>query len=77
MLTGIFFIGVFLSRFLIEYVKNVQVASELQMIERYGMNMGQVLSIPFIVLGVFLVVWALKHPRQKFDFPERYADEER
>lgn len=75
LITGVFFIGIFLPRFLIEYVKNVQVASEYAMIEKYGMNLGQVLSIPFILLGVFLVVWALTHPRQHFKFPDRYAEE--
>ncbi len=75
LITGVFFIGIFLPRFLIEYVKNVQVASEYAMIEKYGMNLGQMLSIPFILLGVFLVVWALTHPRQHFKFPDRYAEE--
>lgn len=75
LITGIFFIGIFLPRFLIEYVKNVQVASEYEMIARYGMNLGQMLSIPFILLGVALVVYALRRPRQHFAFPDRYADE--
>lgn len=75
LITGVFFIGIFLPRFLIEYVKNVQVESEYQMIATYGMNLGQMLSIPFILLGVGLVVWAMTRPRQHFDFPNRYADE--
>ena len=74
LITGIFFIGIFLPRFLIEYVKNVQVESEYEMIARYGMNLGQMLSIPFILLGVFLVVWAMSRPRQHFEFPDRFAD---
>lgn len=74
LITGIFFIGIFLPRFLIEYVKNVQVESEYAMIAKYGMNMGQMLSIPFILLGVFLVIWAMTHPRQHFEFPNRFAD---
>lgn len=75
LITGVFFIGIFLPRFLIEYVKNVQVESEYQMIASYGMNLGQMLSIPFILLGVGLVVWAMTRPRQHFEFPNRYADE--
>ncbi len=75
LITGVFFIGIFLPRFLIEYVKNVQVESEYQMIVTYGMNLGQMLSIPFILLGVGLVVWAMTRPRQHFEFPNRYADE--
>lgn len=75
LITGVFFIGIFLPRFLIEYLKNVQVASEYEMIARYGMNMGQMLSIPFIVLGVALVVWAMVHPRQHWSFPDKFAPE--
>lgn len=80
LITGIFFIGIFLPRFLIEYVKNVQVQSEYDMIARYGINMGQALSIPFILLGVFLVIWALTHPKVHFSFPNKFApdpDEEK
>lgn len=76
LITGVFFIGIFLPRFLIEYVKNVQVSSEYEMIARYGMNLGQMLSIPFIALGVFLVVWALVHPRQHWQFPDKFPPEE-
>ena len=75
LMTGIFFIGTFLPRFLIEYVKNVQVESEYSMIAQYGINMGQMLSIPFILIGLGLVAWALSHPRQHWDFPNRFAPE--
>ncbi len=75
LITGVFFIVIFLPRFVIEYVKNVQVSSEYEMIARYGMNMGQVLSIPFVLIGIFLVVWAMTHPRVHFDFPNKFADE--
>ena len=77
LITGVFFLGIFVPRFLIEYVKNVQVQSEYEMIARYGMNLGQMLSIPFILIGVFLVVWAMTHPRQHWTFPNRFADEEK
>ena len=75
LMTGIFFIGIFLPRFLIEYVKNVQVESEYSMIAQYGINMGQMLSIPFILIGIGLVAWAVSHPRQHWDFPNRFAPE--
>lgn len=75
LITGIFFIGIFLSRFVIEYVKNVQEDFELQMIADYGINMGQLLSIPFILLGIFLVIYAIKRPRQKWNYPNKFADE--
>ncbi|MBP5373485.1 MAG: prolipoprotein diacylglyceryl transferase [Bacteroidales bacterium] len=51
---GIFFIVCFGSRFLIEFVKNPQVDFERDML----LNMGQLLSIPFVLLGIGLLVWA-------------------
>lgn len=75
LITGIFFLGIFVPRFLIEYVKNVQVQSEYEKIARYGMNLGQMLSIPFIIIGVCLVIWAMAHPRQHWTFPNKFADE--
>ena len=51
---GIFFIVCFGSRILIEFVKNPQVAFEENMV----LNMGQILSIPFVLLGIGCLVWA-------------------
>ncbi|MDE7342899.1 MAG: prolipoprotein diacylglyceryl transferase, partial [Muribaculaceae bacterium] len=56
LITGVFFIGIFVPRFLIEYLKNVQVSSEYEMIAHYGMNLGQMVSLPFIIIGIVLVV---------------------
>ena len=75
LLTGVFFIGIFLPRFLIEYIKNVQVEKEIGMIEQYGINMGQLLSIPFIIIGIFLVILALSRPRQHWTFPNKFPEE--
>ncbi|MDE6048255.1 MAG: prolipoprotein diacylglyceryl transferase, partial [Paramuribaculum sp.] len=68
---GVFFIGIFLPRFLIEFIKNDQVDFEATM----TLNMGQLLSIPFILAGVILIIWAMTHPKVKIDFPNRFADE--
>ncbi len=76
LITGIFFIGVFLPRFLIEYIKRVQEPWEINMISQCGINMGQALSIPFILLGVGLVIWAMTHPRQHWEFPDKFPPEE-
>ena len=51
---GIFLIVCFGSRFLIEFIKNDQVAFEANM----TLNMGQLLSIPFVLLGIGLLVYA-------------------
>ena len=49
---GVFFIGCFGMRFLIEFIKEDQEAFEQGML----LNMGQILSIPFILAGIFFVV---------------------
>lgn len=51
MLFGVGLIGIFLSRFVIEYIKNPQKSFELDM----DLMMGQWLSIPFIILGAAMV----------------------
>ena len=53
---GVFLI--FVSRFFIEYIKNPQEEFELNM----SLLMGQWLSIPFILLGIVMMVWALRRP---------------
>ena len=53
---GFFLIILFGTRFLIEFIKNPQVDFEQHMV----LNMGQLLSIPFIVAGVVILWRALK-----------------
>lgn len=55
LLFGLFLILVFGTRFLIEFVKEPQVQFEVGMI----INMGQILSIPFILAGIGFIGWAL------------------
>jgi phosphatidylglycerol---prolipoprotein diacylglyceryl transferase len=62
LLSGIFFIMVFTARFFIEFIKEDQEAFESAM----SLNMGQWLSIPFVLGGIFLVVRALKLPEKKY-----------
>lgn len=69
---GVFFIGIFVPRFLIEFIKNNQVDFEQGM----ALNMGQWLSIPFIIIGIALVVYAFSRPKVHIDFPNRFADED-
>lgn len=70
---GVFFVGTFLSRFFIEFIKNDQVGFEENMV----INMGQCLSIPFVIIGLILIVRALIRPRIHIDYPNRYADEKK
>ena len=56
---GLFLLVCFGSRFLIEFIKEPQVEFEKTM----ALNMGQLLSIPFIIIGIFFLFWAF---RKKF-----------
>lgn len=51
-LLGVFFIMVFTSRFFIEFIKENQVDFENSML----LNMGQILSAPVILVGLYLVL---------------------
>lgn len=74
---GIFFIVLFGMRFLIEFIKEDQVAFEAGM----ALNMGQWLSIPFILIGVGLLVYSYVkkqpmeavHPQKPKAQPTHYA----
>jgi len=54
---GVFLLGIFGTRFLLEFIKLNQEAFEGGMI----LNMGQILSIPFIVWGVWLIYDSKNH----------------
>ena len=60
LLIGIAMIMIFASRFFIEFIKEVQVSSEIMMRENTGLILGQWLSIPFVLWGVWLVWNALR-----------------
>lgn len=59
LILGVALTIIFVSRFLFEFLKNVQEPFEMRMITTIGMNMGQVLSVPFIVWGCWLIWHAL------------------
>lgn len=60
LLFGVGLIGVFFTRFLLEFLKTEQEAFEVG----WWLDMGQWLSIPFIVLGGWMIVRALKRPAE-------------
>ena len=74
---GLFFIGCFGSRFLIEFIKEPQVGFENEM----ALNMGQWLSIPFVLLGIGLLIYSfvkkqpaeIVHPQKPTQKPTSYA----
>lgn len=51
---GLFLVGCFGMRFLIEFIKEPQVGFE----ETMALDMGQILSIPFIIAGIVLLILA-------------------
>ena len=66
---GVFLIGIFLPRLLIEFVKNNQVEWEADMM----LNMGQILSIPFIIAGICLIISSRSRPKVHLDLPDTFA----
>lgn len=73
LITGVFFVILFTARFLIEYIKNPQEDFEVGMI----LNMGQILSIPFIIAGIILWIRAMKNPRVPIDYKNELAPEDK
>lgn len=61
LLFGVGLIGIFLSRFFLEFIKNDQVDFEADM----ALNMGQLLSIPFVIVGIIFVIKGLKSKPQE------------
>lgn len=58
-ITGVFIVLLFASRFAIEFVKNNQVAFE----DALTLNLGQVLSLPMIFTGIVIIILAFRHPQ--------------
>ena len=53
---GVFLIGIFGSRFVLEFIKNNQEVFESNL----SLNMGQILSLPFIIWGIWLIIRSFK-----------------
>lgn len=60
-LFGVAMIGIFLTRFFIEFLKERQVEFE----ESMALDMGQLLSIPFILLGIYMIARSFWCPEVK------------
>ncbi|TKT89689.1 prolipoprotein diacylglyceryl transferase [Dyadobacter frigoris] len=61
LLVGVFFVWVFTLRFLYEFLKENQEAFEAN----YALNMGQILSIPVVILGLYFIIQSRKNALQK------------
>lgn len=61
LLFGVAMIGIFLTRFFIEFLKERQESFE----DGWALDMGQLLSIPFIIFGIYMIVRAMLRPEVK------------
>lgn len=61
LLFGLFLASVFFARFIIEFVKEPQVDFEKAM----SLNMGQLLSIPFVIAGVGFIIYSYINRKAK------------
>lgn len=67
---GVWLEIVFFTRFVLEFIKNDQEAFEAD----HLLNMGQILSIPFVIWGIWLIIRALRSPMIP-EHPEYYIPE--
>lgn len=70
---GIFLIMLFGFRFLVEYIKLPQVAFEKGM----PLDMGQILSIPFVLAGIVILFWSIKKGRSPYREIKKWAPKSR
>lgn len=71
---GIFLIVLFVARFLIEFLKNSQESWE----DAMTFNMGQWLSVPFIITGIVMLILSLKYQLgRKLDLSKLVQKEEK
>lgn len=59
---GVAMVMIFVGRFLVEFVKNDQVGFE----EGMTLNMGQWLSIPFVIIGIASIIYSFKQPIKEY-----------
>jgi phosphatidylglycerol:prolipoprotein diacylglycerol transferase len=57
---GSYLSSIFIFRFLVEFIKEDQVAKEVGM----TLNIGQLLSIPTVAVGLFFIYWGIKKGEQ-------------
>lgn len=67
---GAFLILIFSARFVIEFAKEVQEPWEAGMV----LNMGQILSIPFVLAGIFMLWYSKKLPDPGTKIPQNNKD---
>jgi phosphatidylglycerol:prolipoprotein diacylglycerol transferase len=77
LLFGLFVVLLFTFRVLVEFLKENQVSQESGIIAQYHLNIGQLLSIPFILIGLWVLLRAGKDPKNPYGYaPRDLAEEE-
>ncbi len=77
LLFGLFVVLLFTFRLLVEFLKENQVSDETGIIAQYHLNIGQLLSIPFILIGLWVLLRAGKDPQNPYGYaPRDLAEEE-
>ena len=76
LLFGLFVVLLFTFRILVEFLKENQVSDETGIIAQYHLNIGQLLSIPFILIGLWVLVRAGKDPKNPYGYAPRDLAEE-
>jgi prolipoprotein diacylglyceryl transferase len=75
LLFGLFVVLLFSFRIGVEYLKENQVAKEGSIIAEYHLNIGQLLSIPFILIGLWVLLRAGKDPNNRYGYAPHEIDE--
>ncbi len=58
-ITGFYVAMIFILRFFVEFVKESQNDFDEQILNSIGINLGQLLSVPFIIVFSILMIWAV------------------
>ncbi|RZL04557.1 MAG: prolipoprotein diacylglyceryl transferase [Hymenobacter sp.] len=75
LLFGLFVVLLFSFRIAVEFLKENQVTKETGLIAEYHLNIGQLLSIPFILIGIWVLLRAGKDPKNPYGYAPHEADE--
>jgi prolipoprotein diacylglyceryl transferase len=65
LLFGIFFSYLWLARFILEFWKRPQREIPSPLMEITGLTMGQILSVPMFLVGIYFIYYGLKHAKSE------------
>lgn len=77
LLFGLFVVLLFTFRFLVEFLKENQVAKEKDLLQTLHLNIGQLLSIPLVLVGLWVLLRAGKNPQNPYGYAPRDLEPEK